>query len=51
LKNTSAGISQLETFRKTVSVREVEKHRRLELVFDQDFDSDLHKRVVVGRGY
>jgi hypothetical protein len=51
LKNTSAGISRVETFRRTVSVREVERHRRLELVFDQDQDSELHKRVVVGRGY
>jgi hypothetical protein len=51
LENTSAGISQVEMFRKTVSVREVEKHRRLELVFDQDSDSDLHRRVVVGRRY
>jgi hypothetical protein len=51
LKNASAGISHVETFRKTVSVREVEKHGRLELVLDQDSDNDLHRRVVVGRGY
>jgi hypothetical protein len=49
LGNTSARISQVETFRKTVSVREVE-HGRLQLVFDQDSNSEMHRRVVVGCG-
>jgi hypothetical protein len=51
MKNTSAGISQVETFRRTVSVREVEQHHRLELVFDQDSNSSLHRRVNAGRAY
>jgi hypothetical protein len=51
MKNTSAGISQVETFRRTVSVREVEQHHRLELVFDQDSNSSLHRRVNVGQAY
>jgi hypothetical protein len=49
LKHTSAGIKHTETFRNMVSVREVENHDRLELVFDQDVRA--LKKVMVGRGY
>ena len=52
LKNTSCGIGRTETYRKLVSVREVEEHRRLELVFKQDEDiKGAYRRVAVGRGY
>jgi hypothetical protein len=52
LKNTSAGIRQINTFRQPVSVREVENHGRLELVFERDEKKgEMFKRVVIGRGY
>ena len=52
LKNTSCGVGLTDTYRKLVSVREVEKHKRLEFVFKQDEDNaGSYKRVVVGRGY
>jgi hypothetical protein len=49
LENTSAGITRVRTFRKGVSVREVEASERLELVFQGEGEGLLHRRVVVGR--
>ncbi|KEF60305.1 uncharacterized protein A1O9_01865 [Exophiala aquamarina CBS 119918] len=52
LDNTSAGIEHKKTFAKPISVREVENHRRLELIFTQDEDKrGPLRRVNVGRGY
>jgi hypothetical protein len=52
LQNTSAGIEQVDTFRKTVSVREVKKHQRLELVFDDDMEKvDAYNDVHINRAY
>lgn len=52
LENTSAGISNLDTLRNLVSVRGVEKHERLELVFEKDEDiHGLTRRVRVGQAY
>jgi hypothetical protein len=52
LKHTSAGISQTNTFRHMVSVREVEANDQLELTFEKDEDKGgAYKRVVLGRGY
>lgn len=52
LRHTSSGIAQTDTFRKLISVREVEEHERLELVFKEDDERNGPYRVVaVGRGY
>ncbi|KAK2749313.1 hypothetical protein FQN55_003639 [Onygenales sp. PD_40] len=52
LENTSAGISEGDTFKELVSVQEVEKHGQLELVFKQDEGSlGPIRRVKPGRAY
>ncbi len=52
LRHTSCGIARTDTFRKLISVREVEEHERLELVFKQDEErKGPHRVVAVGRGY
>lgn len=52
LRHTSCGIGQTDTFRKLISVREVEENEQLELVFKQDEErKGPHKVVAVGRGY
>jgi hypothetical protein len=52
LQNTSAGIEQVETFRKTVSVKELKKHQRLELVFDDDMEKvDAYNDVHIDGEY
>jgi hypothetical protein len=52
LKNTSAGIGQMHTFRNLVSAREVESHERLELIFQSNEEPNVpYKRVVAGRAY
>jgi hypothetical protein len=52
LRNTSAGIDRVQTFRNTISVREVETNDRLELVFEKEEEKGgAYKRVLLGRGY
>lgn len=52
LENTSCGVGLTDTYRKLVSIREVEDHQRLELVFKQDEgEAGPTRRVVVGRKY
>ncbi len=52
LEHTSAGIERMSTFRKVISVREVEVDKGLKLVFEQDEEKKgLCRRVAVGRAY
>ncbi|KAF4177465.1 hypothetical protein CNMCM8694_002296 [Aspergillus lentulus] len=52
LENTSVRISQTETFRNLVSVKELEAEKRLELVFQQDEqDRGPVQRVRAGKSY
>lgn len=53
LENTSVRISQTDTFRNLVSVREAESERRLEMVFQRDEQDrgGLLRRVTAGKAY
>ena len=52
LRHTSCGIARTDTFRQLISVREVEKNERLELIFKQDEErKGPHRQVAMGRGY
>jgi hypothetical protein len=52
LAHSSAGIRRVSTFRKMVSVREVEDRGRLEMVSLRAGEQGLpYKRVAVGRDY